>query len=121
MARRVPAGEMRHLIRIKQHKIEDGSTAYDAYGLISASSTAWETGTVMRAKIEQLSGEEAMNARQIYPRATYLITVDYNSTLASTGGTRRAVLFDDRFMHVGGILNPDMENIQLQLLCGEER
>ena len=121
MAKRMPAGRKRHFVTIKEHKIESGSTDYDSYGQISASSTAWTTGITTRAAIEQLSGTEAEVARQIYPHATYMVTVDYNSTLASTGGSRRAVVFDSRFLHIGGVINPDMENIELQLLCGEKR
>ncbi len=121
MAKRIPAGDMRHLVTIKEHKIEASSTAYDSYGQLSISSTAWATGITARAKIEQLSADELVIARQIYPSATYRVTVDYNSTLASTGGSRRAVVFGSRFLFIGGIINPDMENVQLQLLCGEER
>lgn len=121
MAKRIPAGEMRHLVTIKEHKIETSSTAYDSYGNLSVSTTAWITGAAMRAKIEQLSGNELVIARQKYANANYQVTVDYNSTLASTGGTRRAVVFNSRFLHIGAIVNPDMENVQLQLLCGEER
>jgi nucleotidyltransferase/DNA polymerase involved in DNA repair len=121
MAKRIPAGEMRHVVTIREHKIEAGTTAYDSYGQLSVSSTAWETGITTRAKIEQLSADELVIARQIYPSASYRVTVDYNSTLARTGGTRRAGVFGSRFLFVGGIINPDLENVQLQLLCGEER
>lgn len=121
MAKRIPAGDMRHLITIKEHKIELGTTAYDSYGQVSVSTTAWATGITTRAQIEQLSGDEAVIARQIYPRATHRVTVDYNSTLASTGATRRAVVLGSRYLHIGAVLNTDLENVQLQLLCGEER
>ena len=121
MIKRVPAGQMRHVVTIKDHKIESGSTAYDSYGQISVSTTALQTGIRTRAKIEQLTGEEAVIARQIYPKATYMVTVDYNSTLDSTGGSRRVVTFGNRKLHIGAVINPDMENRQLQLLCGEER
>jgi len=121
MAKRIPAGEMRHRVEIKQHRIESGSTAYDSYGQLSVSSTALETLMYARAKIEQLSGQELEIARQLYPRAQYRITVDYDSTLASTGGARKSVVLNGRVMRIGGILNEDLENVQLQLLCGEER
>ena len=121
MAKRIAAGLMRHTVTIKEHKIDAGTTAYDSFGQLSKSSTAWATGITTRAAVEQLSGDEAIVARQIYPRATYRIVVDYNSTLASTGGSRRAVVFGTRFFHIGAVLNEDMENVQLQLLCGEER
>jgi head-tail adaptor len=121
MAKRIPAGEMRHLVTIKEHKIESGTTAYNTYGQVSVSTTAWQTGITTRAKIEQLSGSEAEVARQIYPLATHRVTIDYSSTLESTGGSRRAVVFGSRYLHIGAILNADLENVQLQLLCGEER
>ena len=121
MVKRIPAGLMRHTVTIKEHKIESGTTAYNTYGQVSVSSTAWQTGITTRASIEQLSGDEMQVARQIYPHASHRVTVDYNSTLASTGGTRRVVVFGSRYLHIGAILNPDLENVQLQLLCGEER
>lgn len=121
MAKRIPAGEMRHYVTIAEHKIDAGTTAYDSYGQVSVSTTAWTTAIATRAKIEQLSGDEAIVARQIYPLASHRVTVDYNSTLASTGGSRRCVVFGGRYLHIGAVVNPDLENVQLQLLCGEER
>lgn len=121
MPSRVPAGEMRHTVTIKQHKIERGTTAYDSFGQVSQSSTAWETVAKLRAKIEHLSGNEAIIARQIYPNASHRLTVDYNAILASTGGSRKAAVFGLRFLHVGAVIDPMNERFQLQLLCGEER
>lgn len=121
MAKRVPAGDMRHVVTIKQHKIEAGSTAYDSFGQLSVSSTAWSTVVSLRAKIEQLSGNELVIARQKYANASYQVTVDYNATLNSTGAARRAAVFQSRFLNIGAVLNEDMENVQLKLLCGEER
>lgn len=121
MAKRIPAGEMRHSVTIRQHKLEAGTTGYDSFGQLSVSSTAWVDLVHRRAKIEQLSGAEAEVARQIYPKATYKVTLDYDVTLGATGGARRAVLFNSRMLFVGAIVNPDMENLQLELLCGEER
>lgn len=121
MAKRIPAGEMRHLVTIKKHKIEAGTTAYDAYGQVSVSTTAWTNPITRRAAIEQLSGQEAMIAKQSWPNAKYKVTVDYDATLASTGGARRAVFFGTRVLFVGAVINPDLENVQLELICGEEK
>lgn len=121
MAKRIPAGQMRHSITIYEHKIDAGSTAYDSFGGVSASTTAWTAAKTMRARIEQLSGEELVVARQVYPKASYRVTVDYSSTLDSTGGSRRAVVYGSRWLHIGGVVNEGLENVQLQLLCGEER
>lgn len=112
---------MRHYVTLKEHKIESGSTAVDTYGQVSTSTTAWRSMTNARAKIEQLSGTEVEIARQLYPKASHMVTVDYNATLASTGGARRAVLFGSRWLFIGAVINPDLENRQLQLVCGEER
>ena len=119
--RRLAAGDLRHVVTVRQHKIEAGTTAYDTFGQLSVSSTAWTTLVTRRAKIEQLSGNEAIVARQLYPAASYRVTLDYDATLASTGGGRRAVVFANRFLFVGAVINPDMEDTQLELLCGEER
>lgn len=121
MAKRLPSGRMRHRVTIKQHKIEAGSTAYDSYGQVSASTTAWTTVATCRAAIEVLSGDEAVLARQIYANARYRVTVDYNTAIATTGGSRRALAHGTRMLYIGGVVNPDEENVQLQLLCGEEK
>lgn len=121
MAKRIAAGLMRHVVTVKRHKIESASTAYDAFGQLSVSTTAWTAGVARRAAIEQLSGREAELARQLYPAASYRVTVDYDPTLASTGGSRLAVFYGSRVLNVGAVVNPDIENLQLQLLCGEER
>lgn len=121
MAKRIPSGEMRHIVTIRRHKFELGSTGYDSFGQLSISTTAWNTGIQRRAAIDQLRGEEAIVAKQLYPNASHKVTVDYDDTLASTGGARQAVFFGSRVLFVGAVLNPDMENVQLELLCGEER
>jgi head-tail adaptor len=121
MAKRIPAGELRHVVTLKRHKIDAGTTAYDTFGQVSISSTAWTTVSTRRAKIENLSGNESANARQLYAAASHRVTVDYDSTIASTGGSRMEVVFGSRVLHVGAVINPDLENVQLQLLCGEER
>lgn len=121
MARRIAAGEMRHTVLIKEHKIDAGTTAYDTYGQVSTSTTAWTTTWTTRAKIDQLSGNESAIARQLYPAASHRVVVDYNSTLASTGATRRAVVFGNRWLHIGAVIDADLEHCQLELLCGEER
>lgn len=121
MAKRVAAGQMRHLVTVRRHRIEGGSTTYDSFGQLSISTTAWSPGIPRRAAIEQLSGNEAMLAKQLYPNASHRVTVDYDPTLASTGGSRQAVFYGTRVLFVGAVLNPDLENVQLQLLCGEER
>lgn len=121
MYRRVPAGEMRHKVTIYRHKIETGSTAVDEYGQVSTSTTARAVVARPRAKVEQLSGQQAEIARQIYPEASYQVTIDYLASLDSTGGTRRSVDIGSRVLHIGAVINPDLENRQLQLLCGAER
>ncbi len=120
MAKRVPAGEMRHVIKLMEHKIETGSTAYDTYGMISASSTAWNRIAIVRAKIEELSGAKNEISRQAYPTASHMITIDYSTTLATTGGPRRAIVFNNtRWIYIRAIMNPDQENRQLQMICSE--
>lgn len=121
MYRRVPAGEMRHTITIYRHKIETGSTVVDEYGQLSTSTTAKSVVSRPRAKVEQLAGDELELARQTYPEATYRATIDYIASLDSTGGTRRSITVGTKTLHIGAVINPDLENRQLQLLCGAER
>lgn len=119
MSVRLPAGEMRHVLKIMEHKIESNTTAYDTYGMVSASSTAWHYVSTVRGNIKELSGAKESISRQKYPTASHMVTIDYNSILASTGGTRRAFLFGTRWMFMSAILNPDQENRQMQVVCSE--
>lgn len=112
---------MKHLVTVKKRKIDRGTTAYDSYGAVSASSTAWETVCVRRAKIDALNATEAQIARQVYPTASHRVILDYDATLASTGANRCAILWNDRFLHVAGVINVSGWNWQLEVLCGEER
>lgn len=121
MYRRTQAGEKNKYVTIKRHKIESSSTSLDTYGQLSTSTTAQVKSFSAWAKVEQLAGDELVVARQIYPQATYRFTIDYNSTLDSTGGSRRAVEYNNKLYHIGSVINPDLENIELQLLCGTER
>lgn len=113
MAKRIAAGEMRHYIEFQRD-----IGVLDAYGQIEHD---WQTDICMRAKIEVLRGEEGELARQVYPHATQRLTIDYHPDLNSTGVTQRRIRFGERTLHIGAVLNPDEEDIQLQLLCSEER
>ena len=117
MAKRTPAGERRHVVSIEDNASEG---TYDSYGQVSAASSDWTTSVNDRAKIETLSGDEGILARQIYPNASKRVTIDYHSTMMTTGATRRRVKFGSRYLYVGAVVNPDEENVELQLLCGEE-
>ena len=121
MANRIPAGELKRVVTIYQRKIDSGTTAYDSYGLVSASSTAWDAVAQRRAKIEMLNGNEAELARQVYPRATHRVILDYEETLDSTGANRCAIVYQGRYLHVGAVINESLGRWQLEVLCGEER
>lgn len=106
---------MRHQISLQSF-----GTAVNTYGQASTTGT-WSTDKTVRAAIEPLGGNEAVLARQIYPKATFRVTIDYQSTLNATGATRTRVLFGSRALYIGSIRNYDEENFQQELLCGEER
>ena len=113
MAKRIAAGDMRHVI-----EIQDDVGEQDSYGQITHD---WNTCIETRAKLETLRGAEGDLARQIYPHATTRATIDYRSELSSTGATRMRLCFGDRTLFIGAVINPDEENVYLELLCGEER
>lgn len=109
---------MRHRVEIQSL----ASSTLDSYGRVTqASSSDWNTDYIVQAKIMDLRGEEAALARQIYPRATSTVSVDYISALDSTGATRRRVKFGSRYLYVGYIRDVDNEHFVHQLVCGEER
>ncbi len=115
MAKRIPAGQMRHTVKIQAY-----STGLDTYGQ-SSTAGLWNDCVEVRAKISPLRGNEAILARQVYPSASHSIMIDYLSTMDTTGATQLRVLYGSRAMNIGAILNPDEENWQMELLCGEER
>jgi len=115
MAKRIPAGNMRHRVKIQTN---DGEGTYDSYGQETAT---WSTTDEVRAAIEPLRGREAEYARQLYATATTKVTVDYLEVLNSTGATRRRVLFGSRALNIGSVVNVDEEGFVLELLCGEEK
>ena len=118
MAKRIPAGDLRHVVSIQDNTAEG---TYGTYGEVASTSTSWGTLKSLRAKIEQLSGNEATIARQIYPTVTHRVTIDYCSTLGSTGATRRRVQFGSRNFNIFAVMNVDEENVQMELLCSEDR
>ena len=113
MAKRIPAGELRQLVEVQRDIGE-----LDSYGQISHE---WITDFELRAKIEILRGREGELARQLYPHAEYKVSMEYHPDLYASGATQRRLLFGERILHIGAVLNPDEENVMLELLCGEER
>ncbi len=104
---------MRHEVDIQSDR---GSQ--DSYG---QTDTDWKTDICTKARIKTLRGAEGELAKQIYPNATVEVTIDYYEELADSGATQRRLCFGSRVLNIGAIINPDEENVQLELLCGEER
>lgn len=113
MAKRIQAGMLRHAVVIQSQ-----STSLDTYGQLADS---WSSDDTIRAHIETLSGREFELARQVYPNATHRVTLEYMSSMDTTGATRKRLLFGSKALFIGHVNNPDMENWHLELLCGEER
>ena len=116
MAKRIPAGMLRHRVAIQSN-----TTALDSFGHQVATSSGWTTDANVRAHIESLEGREAELAQQVYPNATRRVTIEYLSTLDTTGATRKRLLLGSRPLFIGHVNNPEFENWHLELLCGEER
>lgn len=117
--RRIKAGDMRHEVHVLEHKIESNSTAYDGYGMVSASSTAWKRLQIVRGKYESLGVSKPFIAGQQEPNASHRITIDYLPVLATTGGPRRALSVNGRMLYIQGALDVDFEQRQLQVFCSE--
>lgn len=98
--------------------IQAKTTSLNTYGQASTTGS-WTTEKTVRAHIETLSGRELDLARQVFPTATRRVTIEYLSTMDSTGATQRRVLFGSRALYIGHIDNPEFENWHLELLCGE--
>ncbi len=116
MAKRIRAGDLRHQINIQAP-----STTLDSFGQTVTSSSGWTTQATVRAAIMPLLGSEQTLARQIYPKATSRVTIEYLSTMDTTGATAKRILFGSKALAIGAVMTPDEEGWHLDLLCSEEQ
>jgi len=76
----------------------------------------WTELATVRASIEQLSGDEIVQAHQLVANATHRVTIRYTAGVSP----EQRVKFGDRFLHVGAADNVDQLNRFIVLTCREE-
>ena len=69
--------------------------------------------------VETLSGDEAIQARQIFASATLRVRMRGNPALKLT--TKDKLRFKERILNIGSINNVKEVGREYVLLCGEER
>ena len=76
----------------------------------------WSDLATVRAHIEQLSGDEIIQAHQQVANATHRVTIRYTSGVT----VEQRIKFGDRYLHIGAANNVDELNRLFVLTCREE-
>ena len=107
------AGPMRQRVTIQTL-----SESADGYGQRVQS---WIDSGTFWASIKNLSGREAVNAKQVKADSTHQVTLRYVGTLFSTPGLLPSMrlVFNGRFFSILYINNVDERNREYQLLTQE--
>jgi SPP1 family predicted phage head-tail adaptor len=98
--------------------IQTLSEARDSYG---QNIKSWASAGPYWARVKNLSGREAVNAKQIKADTTHLVEMRYIGTLFSTPGLLPSMrlLFNSRVFNILWVNNVDERNREYQLLCQE--
>jgi SPP1 family predicted phage head-tail adaptor len=75
----------------------------------------WSDYKTLRAAVEPLRGQEYFAARQLQSSTTTRIRLRYISGLTN----KMRVKHGGRYYAIEGIINPEMRNRELQLMCVE--
>lgn len=107
------AGPMRQRVTIQTL-----SETADGYGQRIQS---WTSSGTFWASVKNLSGREAVNAKQVKADATHQVTMRYVGTLFSTPGLQPSMrlVFNGRFFNILFVNNIDERNREYQLLTQE--
>lgn len=105
----VRAGKLRHRLIV-----EAKETTLGTRGQRTGS---WTTCDTVWGEVVTLSGGERDQARQIYASATDTVRIRYRADLT----TENRFKFGSRILNIGHIDNIDQRNIEIVMLCGEDR
>lgn len=105
------AGPLRHRVTIQQ---KTGSSSLDGRG---QPTTTWnDISTAIPVAIKQLSGNEGILARQLYPTATHKIHMRHRSDLTN----RMRLTFGERVFNIINIERVSEIQDAMVVLVGEE-
>jgi len=98
--------------------VETLSESRDGYG---QKQKTWTTQGTYWASIRNLSGREAVNAKQIKADTTHMVTMRYIGALFASPGLLPSMrlLFNSRVFNILYVNNIDERNREYQLLCQE--
>lgn len=108
MARLSP-GKLQHRIRI----LAPGETL-DSYGQLTGSAS---TRAEKWASVEPLSGRELEKARSLSAEVTHRVRMWYTPKV--TPKTQLLVLASGKILQVESVIDPELNNEELELLCKE--
>jgi SPP1 family predicted phage head-tail adaptor len=106
------AGQLRHRITIQAPV-----TASDPFQTVSAGS--WTNVLTCWARIESVDPRDVFNSGQQTMKVTHKVTMRYPGSQYAVGAGNQIVYGSRVFSVVGGILNEDERNRQLQLFAWE--
>ena len=104
------AGLLRHVI-----DIQDATETNDGMGGVTVVWAAIDNGTNLRASIWPLSASERISNDKIELSITHRIRVRYRSGIKAD----MKVVFGSREFNIKSIINSEMRNIMLEMLCEE--
>lgn len=108
MTKWLPTGEFNKRIIIER-PTDGTATAYnDKPKTYSTLATVW-------ARIKPLTAREQLFAEQVKAETDYVVTIRYMSGLLKTD----RVNYNGQLLEIHGIINIEMRNRELQLLCSE--
>lgn len=96
----------------RQVLIQARTQAVDGFG---QQSTAWSAGLSVSADIQQLQGNELLNAQAVNALTTHSVLIRYRTDV--TAASR--LVYQGRFFNVHSVVDPDTSHIALLLMCGE--
>lgn len=108
----VRAGRLTERVTVQR----EGADIYDSRGQVE---TAPDTVATVWARVNPLSGEEAVTARKIEANTTHEVTIRYSSDVAHIT-PEWWLLWSGRRLDINQALNPENRNEELVLLCAEK-
>lgn len=93
-------------------ELQSATVAADSYG---EPIQTWTTYTTVWAAVAPLSGRELIYAQQVSSETNIRITIRYTSAVA----VGHRVKYGTRYFDINAVIDRDMRNEQIELMCKE--
>lgn len=93
-------------------ELQSATTAADSYG---EPIQTWATYATVWAAVVPLSGRELIYAQQVSSETNIRITIRYTSSVA----VGHRVKYGTRYFDINAVIDRDMRNEQIELMCKE--